>query len=102
MKKINALASHLAAWALSILFLGAASTWLSRSHRVQTPDWTFPPYIVAMLVWAVWIFGKTCSFRPFTKRKLAEIVAYSFAVLIASATGLVGTYIVVVAFLGGE
>lgn len=55
-----------------------------------------------MLIWSIWIFERTCSFRPLATRKLAEIVAYVVSALVASAAGLMITYILVVSLLGGE
>jgi hypothetical protein len=102
MRRISALALHFTAWTLSMPLFGAISTWLSRAQRIQTPDWGLFTYIAVMLIWAIWIFERTFSLRPFSARKLMEIVAYSILVLVAFTTGLLVTYIFIVIFLGGE
>ena len=102
MRKIGALALHLTAWAISIPLFGAVSTWLSRAHRIQIPEWGLFTYIAAMLAWAIWIFETTYSLRPFTARKFLGFAAYSILVFAAFAAGLAAAYIFIVIFLGGE
>lgn len=103
MKPIIRAALALLAWMFSIPLYVAFVTWLSRSKRIETPDWIFELVCLAFMpLWALWIFQKNFQLWPMTPGRITYFCIYLLMVLAAAYAGVVMAYLAVVMFLGGE
>jgi len=103
MKPLIRIALELVAWMFSIPLYTAFITWLSRSKRIETPDWIFELICFALMpLWALWIFQRNFHLLPLTPGKIIYLCIYLLMVLTAACAGVVLAYLAVVVFLGGE
>ena len=96
-------AVELSVWMFSIPLYVAFITWLSRSKRIETPDWIFQLICIAFMpLWALWIFQKNFQYLPVNPNRIIYFCIYLLMALAATYVGVVMAYLAVVLFLGGE
>ncbi|SFM29393.1 hypothetical protein [Variovorax sp. OV329] len=102
MKKISIALLHVGVWLLSIPVFALLDAWLAREEKIHIGESELFLFLLGMSVWALVIFGKSFSYRPFTMGKALGFAAYLGVIWIAAIAGLVLAYVVVVVYRGGE
>lgn len=102
MKKIGVALLHVLIWMLSIPASALLDVWLTSKKGIRIPEAVLPVFLLTLLVWALWIFGKSFSYRPFTVGKALTFAGYVGVISLAAIAGLGLAYVAVVMYRGGE